>query len=157
MNDFKFRSVVYQEQLEGLAGAGLIGLSPSDMGGAQLFVPSLYKQGAIKNNMFSMFIDQNDVSKIQLGGYDLKKYACGDIHWYPITNPHFWEVGFNNVRIGDFHFQPVVSKVMADTGTSLNMIPDADFNRIYQAFFADKFNCRVLPNSLTGCDCTASQ
>jgi len=46
---------------------------------------------------------------------------------------------------------------MADTGTSLNMIPDHDFDRIYQAFFADKFRCRVLPNTLTGCDCTAAQ
>tara|TARA_B110000285_G_scaffold218030_1_gene267044 strand:+ start:43 stop:216 length:174 start_codon:yes stop_codon:yes gene_type:complete len=34
MSDFKFRSVVYQEKLEGLAGAGLIGLSPSGTAGA---------------------------------------------------------------------------------------------------------------------------
>lgn len=46
---------------------------------------------------------------------------------------------------------------MADTGTSLNMIPDADFNRIFQTFFAESYNCRVLPNTLTSCDCTVSQ
>ena len=34
MSDFKFRSVVYQEKLEGLAGAGLIVLSPSGTAGA---------------------------------------------------------------------------------------------------------------------------
>jgi len=54
--------------------------------------------------MFSMFIDQNDVSKIQLGGYDLKKYASGDMHWYPITNKNFWEIGFSNIKIGDYQF-----------------------------------------------------
>ena len=108
--------------------------------------------------MFSMFIDQNDVSKIQLGGYDLKKYASGDkINWYPIESPHFWELGFGNIKIGEHKFQPSVNSVMADTGTSLNMIPDHDFNQIYDTFFAGKFNCRVLPNTLTGCDCTASQ
>ena len=65
MSDYLFRSVVYQQDLEGLAGAGLIGLSPYNQGeGAQLFVPSLFEQGAIKKNMFSMFIDQNGISKI---------------------------------------------------------------------------------------------
>jgi len=41
MQDFKFKSVVEQKDLGGLAGAGLIGLSPNG-GEAQLFVPSLY-------------------------------------------------------------------------------------------------------------------
>jgi|TARA_B110000285_G_scaffold218030_1_gene267045 hypothetical protein len=108
--------------------------------------------------MFSMFIDQNDISKIQLGGYDLKKYASGDkINWYPIVSKNFWALDFGNVKIGDYQFQPSVKTVMADTGTSLNMIPDQDFNQIYNTFFASKFNCRVLANTLTGCDCTASQ
>jgi hypothetical protein len=64
MSDYQFKSVVWQKDLEGLAGAGLIGLSPSSYDGAQLFVPSLFKQGAIKKNMFSMFIDPNETSKI---------------------------------------------------------------------------------------------
>lgn len=78
MEDYLFKSVVYQEQLGGLAGAGLVGLSPSSqMTDAQLFVPSLYKNGAIKNSQFALFIDQTGPkkSKIHIGGYDLKKYA----------------------------------------------------------------------------------
>jgi len=51
-----------------------------------------------------MFIDQNNLSKIQLGGYDLNKYASGDLHWYSITNPHFWEIGMSNIKIGDLQF-----------------------------------------------------
>lgn len=44
MGDYLFKSVIHQNSLEGLAGAGLIGLSPSNQNaGAQLFVPSLYK------------------------------------------------------------------------------------------------------------------
>ena len=65
MSDFLFRLVTYQEQLKGLAGAGLVGLAPSSQfDGAQMFVPSLFEQGAIEKNMFSMFIDQNEKSKI---------------------------------------------------------------------------------------------
>ena len=49
MEDYLFKSIVSQEDLEGLAGAGIIGLSPSSQGTkAQLFVPSLFKKNAIK-------------------------------------------------------------------------------------------------------------
>ena len=49
MQNFRFRDVIYQEALGGLAGAGLVGLAPTTQySGSQLFVPSLYKQGAIK-------------------------------------------------------------------------------------------------------------
>lgn len=65
MPDYLFKSVVGQRELEGLAGAGIIGLSPSNQGtAAQLFVPSLYHKGAIEQNVFAMFIDQNGQSKI---------------------------------------------------------------------------------------------
>ena len=105
MSDYLFKTVVWQKDLEGLAGAGLIGLSPSNQGtNAQLFVPSLFEQGAIKKNMFSMFIDPNEVSKIQIGGYDLKKYAKGPLHWYKINTPQFWELDFSNVRMGQYKF-----------------------------------------------------
>lgn len=91
MSDYLFKSVVYQEDLGGLASSGLIGLAPSSQySGSQLFVPSLYKQGAIKQNLFSMFIDSQGQSKIQIGGYDLSKYAQGPMKFYKITNPMFW-------------------------------------------------------------------
>lgn len=44
MGNFHFRLVHHQEDLQGLAGAGLIGLAPSGIfDDAQLFVPSLYE------------------------------------------------------------------------------------------------------------------
>ena len=44
MEDYLFKAVVYQEDLGGLAGAGLVGLAPSSQySGSQLFVPSLYE------------------------------------------------------------------------------------------------------------------
>jgi hypothetical protein len=158
MADYLFKTVVWQKDLQGLAGAGLIGLSPSNNGhGAQLFVPSLYEQGAIKKNMFSMFIDPNGHSKIQIGGYDLNKYAKGPLHWYKITRKSFWQLNMHNVKLGDESFKPSVHTVMADTGTSLNMIPDTDYYKIYDKFFKGKFKCRKLPNTLHSCDCTKSQ
>jgi hypothetical protein len=118
-----------------------------------MFVPSLFEGGAIKENMFSMYIDQADVSKIQYGGYDLKKYAQEPITWFDITTPTFWSLEFQNVKIGGTPFRPSTTKIMADTGTSLNMIPDEDFYKIKDLLFSD-WKCRVEPNTLTICDCT---
>jgi len=46
--------------------------------------------------------------------------------------------------------------MMADTGTSLNMLPDKDFNAIKKAFLSD-LECEVLANTLTSCECTDEQ
>lgn len=64
---------------------------------------------------------------------------------------------FSNVRLGDNHFEPSVNSIMADTGTSLNMIPDEDYYKIFDMYFKDKFHCQILPNTLHSCDCTLSQ
>ena len=159
MADYKFKSIVHQEDLDGLAGSGIVGLSPSAAGmGAQLFVPSLYEQGAIKRNMFSMYIDHlGKSSKILIGGYDLKKYASSDLKWYNIASPLFWEFTFNSPRMGDFELKTETTQMMADTGTSLNMLPEDDFQQIYDHFFKDKFKCHVLPNTLVSCDCTEEE
>jgi hypothetical protein len=103
--------------------------------------------------MFSMFIDQINGSKIQIGGYDLKKYASGGIKWYDIKDPSFWMLNFDNVKIGDHSFTPSTNRIMADTGTSLNMIPDVDFFAITDHFFGNS-TCYNLSNTLLGCDCT---
>ena len=153
MEDYLFKTVVNQEALGGLWTSGLIGLAPSGgWSGAQLFVPSLYKQGAIKNNMFSMFIDQTSVSKIQYGGYDLKKYASGPISWFHIKSESFWDMRFDNVKLGNLPFKATTHRIMADTGTSLNMLPDDDFFAIKNSLFKDA-NCWVVPNTLTVCKC----
>lgn len=120
-----------------------------------MFVPSLYKQGAIKNNLFSMYIDSEGQSKITLGGYDEAKYASGPMKFYKITNPTFWSLEFHDVEIGGEAFHTDVTSMMADTGTSLNMIPDKDFFRIMDQHVKSKgMECWVLPNTLTACDCT---
>ena len=58
--------------------------------------------------------------------------------------------------MGNFRFSPSVDVLMADSGTSLNMIPDEDFYKIFNQFMSG-LRCRVLPNSLTSCDCTLAE
>ena len=42
--------------------------------------------------MFAMYITNDDQSKIQMGGYDLKKFAKpgSKLRWYPISTDMFW-------------------------------------------------------------------
>ena len=158
MANYHFKSVVYQHDLEGMATAGIVGLAPEAWDPeVQLFVPSLYKQGAIKKNLFSMYIDQNATSKIQIGGYDEEKYAIEPIKWYPLAERYYWKVKFGNVTIGDFNMTPTTDVIMADTGTSLNLISNDDFDNIYNNLFKDKYNCFVSSSSLTACECTEEQ
>lgn len=105
--------------------------------------------------MFAMFIDRNDESKIQLGGYDLKKFAKpgSKLRWYPITTPTFWQIELQEVTMGGKKITTSVDYMMADSGTSLNMLPSSDFYAIKEAFLSD-LECEVLPNTLTSCGCT---
>jgi len=63
---------------------------------------------------------------------------------------------FDHVKIGDFKYIPTTKNLMADTGTSLNMLPDEDFYPIVNHFFGDK-KCHTLLNSLTACACTKEE
>ena len=55
----------------------------------------------------------------------------------------------------DFEFEPSTIQMMADSGTSLNMIPDEDLEIIYGHFFKGKFEgCHKLHKSLYTCDCS---
>ena len=63
----------------------------------------------------------------------------------------------HKVRVGELTFTPVVQKVMADSGTSLNLMPEHDYKIIYNHFFQGRFQCEKLKNTLTMCDCTEEE
>lgn len=109
MRNYLFKRVTSQRDLKGLATSGIVGLSPSGQdSGAQLFIPSLYEQGAIRNNMFALYIDNEKHSKIHMGGYDLDRYAIGPLNWHKLSSDSFWEMPLHYVRAGDLNFRPIV-------------------------------------------------
>ena len=74
-----------------------------------------------------------------MGGYNLKKYARGPLTWHNLTSHNYWEFKLNHAEVGDLVFRPSVSKIIADTGCSLNLLPDADYYRIFDYHIAGKF------------------
>jgi hypothetical protein len=70
-------------------------------------------------------------------------------------------MNFNNIKLGtNYPFHTTVKTIMADTGTSLNMVPDVDFNNFKKYLTGlghDTANsCTVLKNTLTSCSCTSA-
>lgn len=59
--------------------------------------------------------------------------------------------------MGDYELKTNAPNVLADTGTSLNMLPDRDYFDIFNHFIKDKMQCTILPNTLHSCDCTPEQ
>jgi len=53
--------------------------------------------------------------------------------------------------------RPSTNQAMADSGTSLNMMPDVDFWKIYYKFFNGTFDCHQSPTTLTVCKCNQTQ
>ena len=89
--------------------------------------------------MFAIFIDNEGRSKLHMGGYDLAKYARGPINFHSLLSDSFWEMPLHKVRAGKLSFVPIVQRVMVDSGTSLNLMPEHDYKVLYRHFFEDKF------------------
>ena len=84
--------------------------------------------GAIDQAVFSLSIGMADVqSKITFGGYDLEKYATGDVKWHPIEyNSDYWEVNMVDMQFeidGKKQFLFNNRELIVDSGTSFNLIP----------------------------------
>ena len=50
------------------------------------------------------------------------------MNFHKLSTSHYWQVPLseNKIKMGDFEFEPSTIQMMADSGTSLNMIPDED-------------------------------
>ena len=92
--------------------------------------------------MFAIYkTDEDGKSKIHMGGFDLEKYARGPLNFHSLSTNKFWEMPLHKVRAGKLSFVPVVQRVMVDSGTSLNLMPEHDFKVLYNHFFKKKFKC----------------
>lgn len=76
--------------------------------------------------------------------------------WYPLVDNKYWSLNFGNVWVGDKNIDPMVTRLIADTGTSLLLIPERDYHAVVETAVAG-MDCRPMDNGLTGCTCTTEQ
>lgn len=99
--DFKFMNVMGQNGLYSLSSSGIVGMSPNHFDWeSDLFISKMKDVGAIDQAVFSLSIGMGDVqSKITFGGYDLEKYATGNVTWHHIEfMSDYWEVNMVDMQ-----------------------------------------------------------
>ena len=111
---------------------GILGMGyPCDERMPPLF-NNLIAQGLVAEPMFSFCVNDkgNDSDKgsgeLLLGGIDHSRYV-GDITWLPVTKQKYWQGHMDGLKVaGDDAGCVGGCEVIADTGTSVNMLPVAD-------------------------------
>ena len=137
---------------------GIVGLAPVARGaGASLFIEQLYQQGKIDQNLFAFAIGKDfEKSKIMIGGFNLKAHSLGSIIWHDLFDTNYWTLPMSDVTYGKTAFEVNVDQLIVDTGTSLTLIPSADFHRLVTVITNEnpKLDFYKLKNGLSASMCS---
>ena len=91
-------------------------------------IKEMYNQGVIDEKVFSIQVGNNDEqSKITIGGYDTEKYAKENITWHNLANEVYWTIDMDNVSLGNSTLDIETRHVIVDSGTSYLLMPTTDF------------------------------
>ncbi|KAF4740595.1 1,3-beta-glucanosyltransferase [Perkinsus olseni] len=105
---------------------GIFGMAwPALASGGDLFVPKLYEQGLIPNNLFGMYISRSG-SEMSLGAIDGSKFS-GDLQYLKILLEAWWTLDLESVKVGEGSSSTGGGReaiggrrlAIVDTGTSL--------------------------------------
>ncbi|GIX65489.1 aspartyl protease ASP3 [Babesia caballi] len=117
---------------------GIVGLAFPEMSSVP-GVPVFDHMALLKNmkhKEFAFYIGKKDEgSKLMFGGVDPRYYE-GDIKMFPVVREHYWEVKLDAIFVGDEELCCGKDKsyLIFDSGTSLNTIPSAYFDRFMSYF-----------------------
>lgn len=136
-DDMKARMPFLEEKVQVDFGPsrwdGILGLSPADETAGPLFIPNLYEQGKIRQNMFSILPakKEEDQAKLTYGGYQEEglppeqqyfyNEATNRIIAHQVSGSFHWEIPLKKVVIGENFsaFRPQVLSALTDTGTTI--------------------------------------
>lgn len=119
---------------------GIVGLLPTATGGSQLLVEQMKAQGYIKNAAFSVhYIDSKYGSEITFGGFDDSLVESIDNFTFTkLYDNNYWSVRLRGIKYGDIEIGGHAERGILDTGTSLLMLPEQDYNRWFTEITRNK-------------------
>jgi len=147
VKDFQWFLVMKQKGI-GKKIDGVIGMcryaEPPDVDQAPgpLFIPKLYQQGRISQNLFAFYMESfkdevanNRPSFIDVGQYRDQNIRTGStLVWFPLDKHFFWMNKRNTaLRIGKdmYHYADEVShRIIFDSGTSITLVPTTIFEKM---------------------------
>lgn len=121
---------------EGILGLGFKSLS---FGGIQPFFERVLEQRLLTNNEFAFFfnVDSDQPSALLWGGIDKDLYH-GEIHMFPVVQPHYWALELIDFRVGNTSMKEVgmsgdpVKRLIVDSGTTFFTAPESLHDQILQ-------------------------
>ena len=119
---------------------GLMGMSVSASGNAELLVEALYNAGHIPANAFGVdYGFESETSKIIFGGYDTSVVTnTSYLNWVDVQGSFHWEISIDSVKYGSQTLAQEVQYGILDTGTSLTYWEEAngDWNALWSQMTA---------------------
>lgn len=99
-------------------------------------------------------------SKITFGGYDLDKYATGPMKWHNIDLfSAYWEVNMVHLHFeigGEKQYLFPGRDLIVDSGTSFNLMPENDLNKIL-SYFESSMNLNFIMDVVPYTICSLNQ
>ncbi|XP_065741125.1 gastricsin [Phocoena phocoena] len=144
-------------KFDGIMGMAYPALS---MGGAPTVLQGMLQEGALTSPVFSFYLSSQQGSQdggaLIFGGVDSSLYT-GQIHWAPVTQELYWQIGIEEFLIADqaTGWCSQGCQAVVDTGTSLLTVPQQFMSSLLQAtgaeedqygqFFVDCNSIQSLP------------
>ncbi|KAL3279024.1 hypothetical protein HHI36_016539 [Cryptolaemus montrouzieri] len=121
---------------------GILGMAYSLIAEYNIETPfeNMVAQGLV-DPIFSFYLnrDQQDPygGELILGGSD-PQYYNGNLTYFPLSRPAYWQITMKSVQIGDAVFCQGGCEAICDTGTSLMTVPRAVLDPLQKAIGAKK-------------------
>ncbi|XP_032504465.1 gastricsin [Phocoena sinus] len=144
-------------KFDGIMGMAYPALST---GGAPTVLQGMLQEGALTSPVFSFYLSSQQGSQdggaLIFGGVDSSLYT-GQIHWAPVTQELYWQIGIEEFLIADqaTGWCSQGCQAVVDTGTSLLTVPQQFMSSLLQAtgaeedqygqFFVDCNSIQSLP------------
>ncbi|CAN2390846.1 A1 Propeptide, partial [Pristimantis euphronides] len=107
---------LYYSHFDGILGLGYPSLSVS---GATPVFDTMWSEGLIPKEVFSVYLSRLNSSVVIFGGIDDSLYT-GRLHWVPVTRERFWQITIDSVALSDQVFACEDGcQAIVDTGTSV--------------------------------------
>jgi hypothetical protein len=147
-------------EADGFVGLGIKSKDPNHL----TLVENLYQKNVIKNNIFSIFLNNNKYEKddkrkpksmLMIGGTDLDKYSNGDdVNYYQISsrNDKLWSLNMSSIKCKDTEIETDETFAVLDSNNPKIIGPKAKVDKLFERFEA-MYGCGYYYSRMV-CDCS---
>merc|ERR1719215_13402 len=110
---------------------GILGLGFPELasGNRTTVMQALVESGQLGEPVFGFYLGDNSPGELVLGGVD-PRHFIGDFTWVNVTDPNYWAVTLDAVKLGDFLKISLTKTAVVDSGTSLLAGPPREVEAI---------------------------